>query len=520
MDAKNKVWFKKAGYMCLCALVGACLAVAYHGDGAHLVEATVETLGLKVEDAQEVCCVDGETPDPCCLPGGECEQASKIRVALDDGHGHDHDDGHGHDHDDGEAPETMDGDGGGGGMITISAAAQENLGIRFATVERRTIEKQLRIPGTFAFLPGARQEYRSLLPGRITLHVEVFGSVAAGDLLFSIDSMAWRTMQHEAVEAEGEVKMAEAALRVAQARRVETQSTLRTIEERITALAQVNVRRAELEARQVELRSGLPRHDAEIALAQEALEEAREHYQSRLGILAAATGLSVAGLKDSSEGAPSWRKMNALEVVAKRDGIVESIVTNNGGWLENGELALTVADPEGVWFHGKAPQAELPRLRDGLGARIVPPQGSIYPVAQQMAGELQVGLTGHAQDRTIDVFMRPELVQDWARPGVSAHLEVIEDAAAGVLVVPQSALVQDGVDTVLYRRDDAFPDILHRVVADLGIQMGDWAEVQSGLEEGDEVVAAGAYALKVAGGESSVPEGYHVHADGSLHKDH
>jgi hypothetical protein len=100
---------------------------------------------------------------------------------------------------------------------------------------------------------------------------------------------------------------------------------------------------------------------------------------------------------------------------------------------------------------------------------------------------------------------------------VSAFLE-IETAAtdAHELAVPLSAVLQDGLQRVLFRRDPKDPDTVIRIEGDLGLDDGRWIEVKSGLMDGDEVVLEGAYELMLAS-SGQAPKGGHFHADGTFH---
>ena len=79
--------------------------------------------------------------------------------------------------------------------VAIPSAVRNNLGITFATVERRKIQDTLRVPGTFEYLPSAKREYRTMLPGRVELLVDQFDHVEVGTPLYKIDSPAWREIQ-------------------------------------------------------------------------------------------------------------------------------------------------------------------------------------------------------------------------------------------------------------------------------------------------------------------------------------
>ena len=112
------------------------------------------------------------------------------------------------------------------------------------------------------------------------------------------------------------------------------------------------------------------------------------------------------------------------------------------------------------------------------------------------------------------LYVKPDTLAPWARAGVTAYLEIPRNEAPAELAIPSASLVQDGLDTFFFRRDPRDPDRVLPVKADLGPSDGRWITVRSGVKEGDEVVLEGAYALKLAGGASKAPEGYHYHADG------
>jgi len=425
---------------------------------------------------------------------------------------HHDEDGHDHDHDHEEAPK---------GGIPIPAAVRDNLGITFAKVERRAVAETRRVPGQFELLPTARQEFRALLGGRIDLQVEQFQAVNAGDVLFTIDSPQWREMQHEAVEAEGDITMAQAALEVAQAHHAEARTALSKQEERLQNLAAVKVRKAELEATAATLRSSLPRLDAETRAQEAALREANEHYASRLNALSSVTGMSIDTLRAREGDAAAWRAIAVLPVRAQANGVVETLAVNEGGWLEQGALALSIVDPAKIRFHAEAPQSDAALFRDGQTGSIVPPQGGSVAMQEAIVGKLTLGLTANQDDRTLSLYVTPDVLASWAKAGVGGYLEVaLLDDAPKQMAIPVSAVMQDGLEHVFYRRDPKDPDRALRVIADLGPSDGRWIVLKSGVKEGDEVVLDGVYALKLSGSAQQAPDGYHYHADGALHKNH
>ncbi len=154
-------------------------------------------------------------------------------------------------------------------------------------------------------------------------------------------------------------------------------------------------------------------------------------------------------------------------------------------------------------------------------AKIVPPPNPGIPIADAVAANVTLGLEAHPQERTLTLIASPEQLAPWIRPGVSAFLEVVVDTTeAPTLAIPRSAIVQDGLEHIFFRRDPKDPNTAIRVVADMGVSDGRWVAIQSGAMVGDEVVVAGSYELKLATQQSGASQkGGHVHADGTFHEE-
>ena len=414
--------------------------------------------------------------------------------------------------------------------IDVPPAVRENLGITFAAVERRPVRETIRLPGEFELRPEARREYRAMIPGRVSLKVTQFDRVTPETLLFTIDSPQWRELQHETVEAAGEIKLAEAALKVALATETEAKKAAEFLRNRIARLEAAQTRNVELEAELALLENKLPRLQAEINAREVDFLEAEEHYRSRLRTLASVTGMPVETLMEPvhddaasaaliDDDTLRWATLETIAVHAGINGVVTMVDVTDGGWLETGGLVMTAADPTAIRFRAHALQSDMERLRDGLPARIVPPQGSGAGMQDAIEATLAIGFEGVPHERTIPVYAVPAESASWNRPGVSAFLEVFTNGSdAGELAIPASAVVRDGLQSVFFRRDPANPNQVIRTDADLGISDGRWVVVRSGVKVGDEVVLDGAYQLMLAS-SGGAQRGGHFHADGTFHDD-
>ncbi|MBX3396061.1 MAG: hypothetical protein KF841_11910 [Phycisphaerae bacterium] len=439
--------------------------------------------------------------------------------------------------------------------VDIPETVRRNLGITFAKVERRSVTRTLRMPGRFEFQPQARREYRTMLGGRVELKVAQYQHVEPGTTLYMLDSPAWRELQQRLSDTESSIQRAEARVAsvepLMQAHRrheenlqVSVEIWTRRLEQleqsgepgiisaqefaQVRAalavaraeLSEVLEKEAELEARNAEMRS-------ELAAARERFQLLLLNASSLVGISReeligpAGPGMERHAIDTDPDPHrhPYWREMGVVEVKATTSGVVETLALTNGAWASESDIVLSTVQPEMLRFRARGLQSDLGRLHDGLPASIVPPRGGSIPADQTMSGTIMLGVAADADERTVEVLMTPTTVHSWARPGVSAHLEIITNAdGREELAIPLAATIHDGIQTIFFRRNPNDSDEVLKVEADLGPDDGRWVVVRSGVREGDEVVVDGAYQLMLAT-SGGAQKGGHFHADGTFHQE-
>lgn len=414
-----------------------------------------------------------------------------------------------------------------GGMptnrVAIPPTVRSNLGITFAPVERRRVEQTLRIPGVFELQPLARREYRMVLPGEVELAVDQYQRVEAGDVLYRFRSPTWPELQHEIITAEQSIQTAKADIALAQTNVASSQSQLKKVRERLGAIKDAGFRNAELALKAEELQTLVNRSQSELVRAETELDNAWRTHEHAMHRAASATGLDEADLQKvvAHEGTnvPAYRTIDWITVRAARPGIVEQLAVTDGAYAEVPTMVLSTVDLSRLRFHAEALQSDMPRLTGELAARIVPVGGADTP-EQAIDAEVSVGINAHPDERTVSLIATPNTHQAWARPGVSAFLEVVTDGTAQpALAIPRAAVVKDGIVHVFFRRDPNDPNKAIRVEADMGVDDGTWVAINSGLSLNDEVVLDGAYELKLATQQSGTQQkGGHFHADGTFHE--
>ena len=305
----------------------------------------------------------------------------------------------------------------------------------------------------------------------------------------------------------------------------EAQHKLDLVQSRLSALAEAEFKRADLEFEAVELEASLPRLAAEMDLSRTHLENAKRTREHALHRASLATAIPEEQLvrKTLVEGKDvlTYQTIEWIEVRAASAGIVESLDVTDGAFVESPATVLSTVDPQQVRFRALALQGDLPKLFSAIGSRIVPPLTPGYPIQEGVEATMQIGLEAHPHERTLTLLAVPNQTADWIRPGVSGFLEVVVGSSTtGDLAIPRSAILQDGLVHVFFRRDPADPNVVIRMEADMGISDGRWVVLHSGVREGDEVVLSGVYELKLATVDYDPSQGSHVHADGTTHDDH
>jgi RND family efflux transporter MFP subunit len=455
--------------------------------------------------------------------------------------------------------------------IDIPPEVVRNLGIEFAHAERRRVDRTMRLPGAFESPPDAERRYRAPVGGRINLLVRQYERVEEGALIAWLDSPGWRAIQHEldTLEATGAEREGEVA--VARAERDEAAAAVRLYPQRLAAfdpqmramvahlerlrhsrdvwqarvgeleelaaqgaarageLAEARARLADAESalsEEREKQAGLERSRAELKIEQELAaaamaaqearvkaaeqraEAARRSMQLRLRGAASMLGLAPEDLADDA-----WRTLDAVPVRAEAAGVVLALEVADGERVEGGAALFQVLDDSRLRFRARGLQGDLARLAPGQKGAVEPPFGGGEPAR----GRITLAPRAHADARLVDVLMALDQPPAWARPGITAEIEVVwDEGAEPMLAVPNRALIRDGLEVVMFVRDQRDPNKVVRKPVETGASDGRWTVVYSGVMEGSEVVVEGTYELKLTGGGRPMGAG-HFHADGTWH---
>jgi len=310
-------------------------------------------------------------------------------------------------------------------------------------------------------------------------------------------------------------------LTIARANIASTRAELHELEE---LYADLQNRRTQIQQQISERRAALPMLRAKVADAEQAVAAAEQRKEIAVAKAAAVIGMPRDAMTESvtvdGETMPRWRSLSLLTVTAERAGVVHELAVTDGSWVHEGDRVLRTLRPQSLLFRAVALQSDIPRLQEPMTGQIVPPSGGQLATLGNLPVSVRFGLDGDPRDRDVEIIATWDTEDDtqhWGRHGLAAALEInAEGTGRYSIAVPRRAIVKDGLESILFRRDPNDPNKVIRTPVPLGASDGRWVEVRAGVAVGDEIVLDGSYELMLASSSVS-QEGGHFHADGTFH---
>lgn len=203
--------------------------------------------------------------------------------------------------------------------------------------------------------------------------------------------------------------------------------------------------------------------------------------RTRLGVL----GMSAAEI-DAIEQTGEPKRL--VTVFAPRSGVVVNRGVTVGTSVDPSTTLLTIADLSRVWVLAEVPEASITAVRQGSRARLDFPSSGRPPFTARVDF---IYPTLSERTRTLRVRLAAANTAGTLKPGLYGTAD-FATTGQDVLTVPRDAVVDTGLQQhVFVATGDRFEP---RPVT-LGVQLADRVEVRSGLQEGEQIVAAGVFLL-------------------------
>jgi len=234
-----------------------------------------------------------------------------------------------------------------------------------------------------------------------------------------------------------------------------------------------------------------------VGLAQEQIvsQELLDQFESKRDVTAAGCEAAAARVGESRAALHAATvELEKTRLRAPFDAVVAEVSTEVGEWITPSPPGVPIPpviellEPDSIYVSAPLDEVDVARVQVGLPARITM---DAYP-DRELAGRVSrvapyvLDVEEHSRTFEIEVEFDASLT-DFAStlpPGASADVEVILDRKDDVLRIPAYAIIEG--ERVLVVEDERL--VARRV--SLGLRNWQFAEVESGLEPGEQVVVS------------------------------
>jgi cobalt-zinc-cadmium efflux system membrane fusion protein len=228
-------------------------------------------------------------------------------------------------------------------------------------------------------------------------------------------------------------------------------------------------------------------HDLEVAKASAESSVA----STRAALTAARRHLLILGLKQSDIEALK-NKPDSPVVFSLTSPIAGIVVERNAtiGATVGADVNLfKIIDISSVWIDANVFEKDLERVKFGQEVKVSVPA---FPEATFSGRVILVSSVVDPETRSVKVRTEVPNRDRKLKPDMFANVEIITDVHRTAISIPQSALLNDGGQTVVFVAAGSGYE-KRKVTA--GIQSSDRVEILDGLQAGDKVVVKGNYLL-------------------------
>ncbi len=186
-------------------------------------------------------------------------------------------------------------------------------------------------------------------------------------------------------------------------------------------------------------------------------------------------------------------ELSYTAITAPISGVIAQRMAKPGNLIQANSAVFRIVDNSRLEAVLNLPEREMATMKAGLPIQMVVDAlpgkvfqgnvGRISPVVDSSSGTFRV----------VGVFTSNELL----RPGMFGRLQIVYDQRAEVLTVPRLALLEEGADAAVFVvRGEGETSKAERKNVTLGHINGEFAEIVTGLSEGERVVTAGKVAIR------------------------
>ncbi|HAF77741.1 MAG TPA: efflux RND transporter periplasmic adaptor subunit [Maribacter sp.] len=240
-------------------------------------------------------------------------------------------------------------------------------------------------------------------------------------------------------------------------------------------------------------------YSPELYLAQDKLLTSASYKESHEKLFSAARNtLGLWKLTDKQIGKllETGKPIKNFPLRADVSGTVVEIIATEGNYFKQGDPLFKVAELSTVWAEFQAYENQLSKLKEGQEIEISANALGVDPVVAKISF---IEPIMDRNKRIVSVIAAiPNKEKIW-KPGMFISGKVnIEIADKRLLILPKSAVLWTGEQSVVYKKIDGDKPEFEMLNISLGESVGGNYVVLNGLQEGDEIVTNGTFVIDAA----------------------
>ena len=232
-------------------------------------------------------------------------------------------------------------------------------------------------------------------------------------------------------------------------------------------------------------------YSPQLVNAQKEYVQAKRRNEDRL-LQAAEKKLLALGMtvQDIQRLDKSGQVSDTAQVVAPQDGIITRLNVQEGIFIKPATEVMSLADLSSVWLQAGVFETQADRVRESQSAeaRLNYMPGDVFSGRVDYVYPVLDPVT-----RTLQVRLRFDNPGERMKPNMYARVTIFGKSHPGALSIPREALIRGArFDRVVVALGDG-NFVVREVIS--GIESGEWVEITSGLEAGDDVVTSAQFLI-------------------------
>jgi Cu(I)/Ag(I) efflux system membrane fusion protein len=177
-------------------------------------------------------------------------------------------------------------------------------------------------------------------------------------------------------------------------------------------------------------------------------------------------------------------------VNAPQSGVVDNLMVREGMFVKPGISLMSIGQLEHIWVIGELFESQAMRVQEGDGVRM---HLDYLPGREWLGTVDYIYPTLDTTTRTAQVRVHFDNPDGFLKPGMFAQMRIDATPVDNTLLIPKEALIRTGSQSrvVLAFGDGSFKSIAVKV----GQVSDEQAEITSGLNEGDRIVASAQFLI-------------------------